>query len=208
MKLIHVYHLYVNGNFEKSLTEHINCLKSSDLINNLDNFYLGIVGDELNSQKAINYLNSLQVYPDTITTAAFGYEQETLKNLRKYALTSSAYLFYAHSKGSAYYVPTLTDIWKFNMEYFNIMKWQVQIQNLEKGYDTAGCFWHKGDSHAPPHYVGNYWWAKNSYINSLPDIENKNRWEAEFWIGKNPSIKAFDAIGNDYNIYVYNKYWE
>jgi hypothetical protein len=76
------------------------------------------------------------------------------------------------------------------MLYFNVEKWKNCLNNLETNDTTAV------DLREEPtlHYSGNFWWAKASYIVSLPEpilfsnLEkypnplNSQRHNQEFWI--------------------------
>jgi len=47
------------------------------------------------------------------------------------------------------------------------------------------------------YYMGNFWWAKCSYINTLPDIKKLDwnvRYNAEYWIGMNKNWNPFNCF--------------
>lgn len=51
MKIFHAYHIYVDGNWIKPWTEHVQALKHG-LGDNLNGFYVGLVGSPTNRHKA------------------------------------------------------------------------------------------------------------------------------------------------------------
>jgi hypothetical protein len=60
-----------------------------------------------------------------------------------------------------------------------------------------------------PHFSGNFWWTKASYINTLDHeyLDNPNRLFREFWIGTNPNVKKHEFHhrgGNPYEV-VYDR---
>lgn len=78
------------------------------------------------------------------------------------------------------------------MEHFIIDNHRALLtQDLSdnSSYVTAGPLYSLG---IRPHYSGNFWMAKCSYINTLPRIDSlntKDRMQAEFWIGMGPDFR-------------------
>jgi hypothetical protein len=95
--------------------------------------------------------------------------------------------------------------WRDLMEYWNIERWDLLCSKLNQGFDVAGNEWM---DEPWPHFSGNVWWAKSSYIRKLPalplplDINtpatidlkgHPPRHEAEAWMGI-ASPKAWSAL--------------
>jgi hypothetical protein len=59
-----------------------------------------------------------------------------------------------------------------------------------KEYDTVGCnlYLH---SECRSHYSGNFWWAKTSYLRTLPYLSMISRHEAELWLLMNHKCKLY-----------------
>ena len=57
-----------------------------------------------------------------------------------------------------------------------------------------------------PHYHGNFWWSKSSYIKTLPRNIGPDYLDPEAWLLKNiTENKHIDMeINGDYNIVQYN----
>lgn len=118
-------------------------------------------------------------------------EIPTLKLLRERALTTDSYILYFHSKGVS--TPGKQINWRRRMELYLIKNsWAECVLFLTKGYDTVGCHWLTPEQFPAqiktPFYGGNFWWARSSYIATLPELPPdkwNNRYEAEHWIGLN-----------------------
>lgn len=122
-------------------------------------------------------------------------EAETLKWVRDYAKDNPEdYILYFHMKGISKQNEATED-WRKYMEYFAIERWKDCVAKLDEGYDCCGVML---NSQTPigywPHFSGNFWWAKASYINTLKHeyLELPWRYYREFWIGSNPDMKAFE----------------
>lgn len=70
---------------------------------------------------------------------------------------------YVHSKGITS-LSKQVNRWRKVLEYGVIEKWEDNINALNKGFDVSGIIWDKESCH----FSGNFWWAKSSYIKTLP----------------------------------------
>lgn len=105
------------------------------------------------------------------------YEGRTLANIYN-DVTEEDQVVYIHTKGisflignrniagyfSARHVKAING-WREVMEYHIIDLWKERYNDCES-YDTQGCFLL---DHPWRHYMGNFWWARGSYIRSLPN---------------------------------------
>lgn len=118
-------------------------------------------------------------------------EPDTLNQLRGIIPDDDVSL-YIHTKGVTRldFKQNSTD-WRKFMEYFVLDKWRDCVSALVE-YDACGVnYW---SDHEKPHFSGNFWWAKNSYLKTLPPVSS-NRLDAEFWVGRNnPNVKCFKAL--------------
>jgi hypothetical protein len=105
---------------------------------------------------------------------------------------------YIHSKG----VTSLSkqvNRWRKVLEYGVIERWRDNIDALNAKYDVSGICWDLFGNH----FSGNFWWAKSSYIKTLPKpviekwskqiIPINSHWSSRFryegWIGlENPKF--------------------
>ena len=126
-------------------------------------------------------------------------EIPTLNSLREHSLSEDFNVLYIHTKGVAYLekgnTKEIVMYWRKYMEHFCIGKWKECLNALDE-YDAAGCEFYGSNKHFsgnvnPPHFSGNFWWARSSYLRTLPRVEDvilpeihsAERMKAEFWIG-------------------------
>lgn len=107
-------------------------------------------------------------------------------------------ILYLHTKGISYkedhhFYKNIND-WIDMMLYFLVDKHELCSKILNNNYYTIGCnysnYFENNVEITPPHYSGNFWWAKSDYIkllNKLSDDTNNSdkAWyknEGEFWL--------------------------
>lgn len=134
------------------------------------------------------------------------WEYPTLDQLKKDCDSTDEefYICYFHLKGLSRLGDTRVTDWRNYMQYWCIERWEDNVAKLDEGMDTVGANFIE----APwPHYSGNFWWARASYIRKLDPMvhprdlpwgqpsryidakldEGNFRYEHEAWIGsKNP----------------------
>jgi len=111
-------------------------------------------------------------------------------------------VLYLHTKG----ITCSDDYQEVNdwidlMLYFLVEQYQNALNKL-KDVDTVGCNY-LNNKECPPHWSGNFWWAKGNYIATLPKC-SPNKMDAEFWLMKN-NPKYHSLHQSDVNHY-YQKY--
>ena len=109
------------------------------------------------------------------------------------------YVCYHHMKGVTH--PPFDAKWRWNMERHVIWSWRECVAALEAGYDACGCHWLTPRDHPnmvkSPFFGGNFWWARASYLLTLPPLPPplwENRYLAETWIGSGqtaPKIRDY-----------------
>jgi len=142
------------------------------------------------------------------------YEVSTLMHLKEYCDNDpgESHILYLHHKGISKSTSEPVRDWRDLMMYFNVTQWRDCVEKLDQGYDTAGAIW-RGNYHYP-HYSGNFWWAKSSYIKRLPVfrmpgengyqsqfgfVNSPYKEDAEFWLGLgNPNPYCFYNSGLDH----------
>jgi hypothetical protein len=220
-KIIGYFHLCQKGDWKKSFDLIFLEIKKSGLYDHTDEIRVGIVNDEC---KIIDdeRLNDPKIKIIFCKNSS-EYERPTLLHMRKHANPNYLY-YYLHSKGisrfGTIYEKNVID-WIYLMVYWNINKWKIAIEMLNK-YDTYGC---NKINFPHVHYSGNFWWSTGKYIKSLPEYIDNDYLSPEMWIGKkenkmfsiynsnlnhyyNPIIKEKYYIPHDFNIesyYILNK---
>lgn len=196
--IYHFYHCCTLNHWDKLLNEHIANLISSGLYDEMEEMYIGCVGDGVEQLK-----NIISPYPK-IKLSDYSpdikkYEFLTLRLIREKCnnIFHPAYIYYSHSKGSSYGKSTHSYIggktWHDYMEYFNCKKYKDAIKVLDFGYDAYGCkVVKKRDSSSHrTHISGNVWWVNSEYFRTLPEIDSLNtddRFEAEMVIGEHGAL--------------------
>ena len=202
MKPILVFsHNYINHNWFEIVEEQLSKLVYSGLYDNATEIYYGAYAhDQFQLFKFIDLVkfwdtkNKIRIVNHPFNDGekqTLILLQETVKNY------PDANVLYYHTKGITslqtheQHLGSLDykniESWRHVMEYFNIEQWEDSIANLRSNeiIDTAGCLY-VNESGYPYQffYAGNFWWAKSSYLNKLPDMkERDNRMGCELWIG-------------------------
>lgn len=190
--LKHWYHVYSeNGNWRGPVEEHIVALKSSGLIDALDYFGIGIVGNPGSREMVKNYIKSTGVNFDVAIEANLGWEQVTLDVID---CKDEDKIIYAHSKGAGY-PNTHSDDWRRSMTEGVVYRWQRAVELLEKN-DAVGCHWMPFAGGPPRHYSGNFFWARGDYLNRIPrPVSVGSRWDAEMWMGQGYGLMYDLSVG-------------
>ena len=187
MKLVHFYHVYADGHWNEPALAHVEALHSSGLIDELDDMFVGIVGNP-DSRGGVK----LDLPGVVVAEADDGWEQVTLQALHAYAKENSAKILYAHTKG-AWSNSELARQWRVSMTHDTVTRWQECVKGLDEA-QCVGPFWissederHAGHKHF---FAGNFWWARSDYLAGLPPVKNRHRFEAEGWVGLgSPSVR-------------------
>lgn len=129
------------------------------------------------------------------------YEFPTIDLLREYAATNDGLILYLHTKGVSRTGPSVDD-WRACMLYWMVDRWRECVDKMIKGYDVVG---YTRCDRPLPHFQGNFWWAKTSYVRTLGDqrhvkfiksVPNQGeRHKAEFWILTKPG-KFYEAYNH------------
>ena len=185
MKLAHFYHIYADGEYEGIVQDHVEAIISSELIDSLDLFAVGLVGEKHNRIEAVELLTYYGLTPKVVAEAETGWEQVTLRKVRDYARYNRAKLLYAHTKGATSASQHSSE-WRKAMTHDCITLWQENVTALDD-WAVSGSYWM--DSKEPEHehhhffFGGNFWWARTDYLRTLPPLQNEHRYQAEGWIG-------------------------
>jgi len=179
------YHVYPGKGWEEMYQEQLGCLVANGLYDKIKHLHIGFNGS----------LGVCSV-PDkavAVSNENKSEETETLIALRDWcAANPDAFALYFHTKGVSRR-NRFTEDWRKCMQYFVITNWRECYKALQEGYDLAGINWQEDTSMGyHPHFSGNFWWAKASYINTLSDeaLNSTFRYDREFWIGTGkPRVK-------------------
>ena len=107
------------------------------------------------------------------------------------------YVCYLHTKGATR-DDALRPEWRRCMTRHVIWNWTRCVADLEAGCDAVGCHWltpeRFGKALLPtitPYFGGNFYWAKASFLLTLPQLKDDDASRADFylperWIGEGP----------------------
>lgn len=172
---------------EARLQEYLQSFERTGLLDALQQVFLCTVGESTLQYTPINPKISIQ----NVSKNLEDFEVPTQQALWEYAKEhSNAKILYLHTKGVGKNENQCIEDWVQYMSYFCIDKWPEAVEKLDT-YDTTGV-----DLLQEPtlHYSGNFWWARASYIQTLPcpvefaNLErypnplNSIRHNQEFWI--------------------------
>lgn len=164
------YHLYYINDCEQRFLKTFKKIQDSGLYSNIEALHVNIVGRNVPSNFLANYSDKIKRY--NLTTNLTG-EMDTLRLMWDSCriLDPRDNVLYLHCKGVTKPTHRNVQAWVDYMEYFLIEKWQEALNAL-KDHDTCGV---NLQSSPLPHYSGNFWWAKNSFI------QRTNRFDVRDW---------------------------
>jgi hypothetical protein len=79
------------------------------------------------------------------------------------------YICYIHLKGLLRWGDQNVGDWRDFMNYFTIEKWKDNVEALDQGAQVVGTNY---NTDPWPHFAGNFWWAKLSYIKTLQPLHH------------------------------------
>lgn len=205
MEIRHYYHCFAGGAWSPPVRDHYTALGRAGLDDMVTT--IGLIGPEHDRRMAremIDYRSGKWVLPKPARwlEASEGHEQLTLQQIHidVHNIPGEYAVLYAHSKG-AYDDSDANAAWRRSMTARVVGQWERCVELLEEGYDCVGCHWVKAEDYRsgdefkgePPFFAGNFWWAKSSFLRTLPPPDNKNRWAAEMWLSSGEP-KVFDLL--------------
>jgi hypothetical protein len=178
------YHIGSFVQYKSIVQEQLAALVDSGLYALAEKIDIGLIGEDQSWQPPAD-LSKLSVGVRGKDPKLF--EVPTLTRLHDYCQANPlALVFYIHTKGATSMdisdtriaVPQAVKDWRKFMEYFVIERHQDCIGALAKGSSTCGANYMPG----PPHYSGNFWWAKCSCVSKLPPVPATERLASEQWL--------------------------
>ena len=189
-KIIGAYHIALFPGWQTIVDEQVIRLTRSGLLEITDHILVGVVGtDKIDSFMLKSRLaNKAILIKDN---DLHRYEFITLEALQNAALFEGDFLaWYIHTKGVSNGSEGARQH-RYQMEEIVIDKYRECLEML-KTHDVCARDWtENGFGAYHPHSPGNFWWTKSSYLRKLPRVHTLNqsdRYEAEFWIGRSKPI--------------------
>jgi len=201
------------------VSSQMRMLKSSGLLNYVDEFYVGVNGGEESRILAESYI------PKKAAITYHGLDSRsenlTIAMVEKWAKSHPNWdILYFHSKGATHKPPAaagyemISEGWRNDMMFDAVSNWTKCVSDLESGYDIACSLWLKhmadGTQNIP---AGNFLWVKSDFVAKLPSIFLRDRikqdgigalssrWEAEVYWGNGPEprVKSYRQSGWPWN---------
>ena len=183
--------------WQKSYSRIWGALNRELLYEQTDIIYCAVLGDDPNFP--------LQALPSKMKVIYRGtpsdYEKPLLKKMREIAETDDKLIWYAHTKGITKIGTILeNNVWDWleYMLYFNFEQWRTAVEVLKGEWNAYGV---NLKSQPSTHYSGNFWWAKSSYIKTLPTEIGPEYLDSEMWIGRGSKFKGYNAFESQVNHY-------
>jgi hypothetical protein len=108
------------------------------------------------------------------------------------------YVLYLHAKGVRHPHSPITHAWRRCMTRHTVHNWRSCVADLDSGCDSVGAHWLTPQEYperirAASYWGGNFWWAKSSFLRTLPELPANATTRAEFylaesWIGRGPRL--------------------
>jgi hypothetical protein len=195
--------------------QQVHRLYASGLLQNSDYTYFSVNGNQelfnIPEKVIVKYNNEED----------WGTEKTTLLALNDFCKNNPDYkVLYFHTKGATKDSLSVQS-WRLMMEYFVIDRWKECVNALNE-YTCAGA--HLGTvgpslypdgsliENDPIHtYMGNFWWANASYINTIKSryLISECRMEKERWIGDSDSCypkTLYNDVLFEENPFEFNNY--
>ena len=210
------YHIYCYGKWQQLVEKQLRRLQECGVYDECLAMFVRVIGTSENIEKYYSLIKDMKRIHTIQADATNDCEISILKAIRTLAFETFPYREAANLEASVLYVHTkgiysgresdelasrMSD-WREYMEYFVVENWKSCIEFLENGYDVCGVNWREQPLFGPivGHFSGNFWWARLSYIYTLPEI--KDDWDRayyEFWIGQGkPKVKCLHESGVDH----------
>lgn len=176
MKIKVFYHLNDSPGFNEVMGDQLTKMSESGLLDALDEGHFCTNGREESFYPAIAALadDYKKIKFHHVSNDAKNWEWYSLDNLRRNCVAhedEEFYVCYVHLKGlTRLNDPKILD-WRNFMDYGIIEQWKECVALLDKGHDTVGVNFIENPT-LWPHYSGNFWWARASYIRKLEPLTN------------------------------------
>lgn len=194
------YHLpNINDSLQRFLKTYEK-IQNSELIKKVNNMFV------VTNISGIKFLNLEKVSFIIHENEFFENEHRTIMYMHEYAKNHKGYSLYLHCKGcfrlkphqqKPRYRKPIQD-WINLMEFFVIDKHELCFSKLQEGYSSVGVNYRKDPE---PHYSGNFWWASNEYLKTIPRLTGENRLDGEFWISRGTMWKMCELHDSKLNHY-------
>lgn len=178
-KLKVVYQCCDLPGYYELVAEQMHRLLKSKLINEAD-IFLSVNGDLVNFLELallVEPYQNIKICHTSQTNSLMEYPGLTLIKELADATIDEEYFMYFHLKGVTHRNHRGIHDWRKYMEYWTIDRYLDSIRKLDEGFDICGTnYIYKPFMGVDqvikswPHYSGNFWWARASYLKKLDPL--------------------------------------
>lgn len=178
------------------MNEQMRHMDKSGLTQSASEIHVGVNGEPSAWKSVIGIVPpkaQLHIWGDT-----FNSELPTMHYMQNWLIGHEDwYVCYFHLKGARNTTDTLNKRWRCCMESCVIQDWGRCVVDLDKGAEAVGAHWLTREKYGPQvergFFGGNYWFAKASFLLTLPPLKQNRSCRAddflaETWIGDGPRL--------------------
>lgn len=212
-KIFLFYHVFCKNDWFNIVKEQVGLIFESDLIKNVDKFYINVIGDDESIkeiQSLVEYFSF--IYPLNnevnekieISKILNEFEFPTIEKLIEVSKDSKFFGLYFHTKSSSYPSTETNkhkmDFWRHFMNYQLIKKWEICYEYLKEN-DLVGTLFKKGNTQ-----IDDYWknHSKNKNSNSN---KHTDHFSGNFFWFTSDYFKKYDEINDEEKINRFNAEW-
>lgn len=184
------------------MREQMQRMRKCGLAKAASNIMLGINGDTAKlgyrALEMVPYLDAPTAVDVKVWGDTFNSELPTMHHMQKWLPGHEDwYVCYFHLKGARNTTDPLNKRWRCCMESAVIENWRQCVADLDKGAESVGAHWLTREKYGPQvergFWGGNFWWAKASFLLTLPPLKpnrtcRADDFLAETWIGDGPRL--------------------
>ena len=188
----------------------LDAIQQSSIATSADVIFVNNIGDPVTIDRKYK-----EAFGNRLVVQQYGsnihlYECPTLRIMYEFAqIYPDTKLLYLHTKGISYtgsIYHNETD-WITMMLHGLVTHAKECLERLDGSCDTVGL---NLVSDPVPQYSGNFWWAKSSYVASLPLHTLTDKMSAEKWLLSNPTVRSLclwkSGINHFHESYPLEKY--
>jgi hypothetical protein len=178
MKIIGFYHTPDMPGWNEVMSDQLTKMSESGLLDRIDELHVCMNGNAASFQTAQELLQEYDnIFFVPVSTTTDRGEYPTLNYLKAYCdkQTDEFFVMYTHLKGLSKRGDPYRNDWRQYMDYWQIERWEDNVTALSQNYETTGINFndHPARTHDIwPHYSGNFWWARASYIRKLEPLND------------------------------------
>lgn len=192
MKVRHWYHAWADGIWQQAASEHAGALRDHDF--RADGITIGLVGSAGNVSAARDWFTSelAGMGPLDFVIAETGFEQVTLRDLYAHVTGcgQEEAILYAHTRGAMN--PSEAQNASRRAATAAVLTGWPEHVSLLAYYDITGPEWRASPLDGRTMFFScNFWWARASWLRTLPEPDESSRWHAEVWVGQgDPKVRS------------------